>query len=124
MKNQNELENELRSSTRRYLCYKHEGAKALIRLSNTIQQIQETGLITETRILEIIDEVLSEPPDFKDPQNLAATIAVNLMKFQHVAKTKITAIEIDSKTYVDSEYPSWSVNILLDNINDGSTSLP
>jgi|GEM_PF-3006412 len=118
MKKQNELENELRSSTRRYLCYEHDGAKALIRLSNTIQQIKETGLLTETRTLEIIDEILSEPPGFKDPQDLEATIAVKLMKFQHAAKRKITAVEINSKTYVETEYPSWSVNILLGNVEE------
>lgn len=118
MKKQNELENELRSSTRHYLCYEHEGAKALILLSNTIQQIKETGLLTESRILEIIDKVLSEPPGFKDPQNLGATIAVKLMKFQHAAKRKITAVEINSETYVETEYPSWSVGILLGDKED------
>jgi len=118
MKKENELKNELRSSTRRYLCYEHEGARALIRLSNTIQQIKETGLLTETQLLETLDEVLSEPPGLKDPQDLEATIAVKLMKFQHAAKRIITAIEINSKTNIETKYPIWSVNILLGNEED------
>ena len=114
MKTQNELENELRSSTRCYLCYEHEGAKALVQLSNVIQQVKEKGLLTESRILEVINEVLSEPPGFKDPQDLAATISVKLMKFQHATKRKINAVEIISKTYDETQYPSWSVKIMLE----------
>lgn len=125
MKKQNEAENELKSSTRRYLCYEHEGAKALVQLSDAIQQIKEKGILTENRILEIINEIHSEPPGFKDPQDLATTIAVKLMKFQHATKRKINAVEIISKTYVETQYPSWSVNIMLENDEESeSESFP
>lgn len=124
MKKQHEAENDLRSSARRYLCYEHEGGKALMQLFNAIQPIKEKDLLTESRIVEIINEVFSEPPGFKDPQDLAATIAVKLMKFQHAIKRKINAVEITSEAYSEIQYPSWSVNIILDKEETESKTLP
>ncbi|MCX5864466.1 MAG: hypothetical protein NTW42_05280 [Deltaproteobacteria bacterium] len=116
MKNRTKIETLLRNATRHYLCYEHLGAKAIIDLCNTVQEAK--GEITEEGIIEIMNEALSESPGFKDPQDLEARIAVNLMKFQHQSQRIIEKVEINSKSYHGSEFPSWSITVKIKEQNE------
>jgi len=103
----------LATSTRRFLCYEHEGAKALLELSNAIQRAKEHGGLSEGDIVEIMNEVMATPPGYKDPQDLASVISTKLMKFQHSAEREIVNVEIVSKKHSASKYPYWVVDVTL-----------
>lgn len=88
----NEVEVSIRKAIRHFMCNQHEGGKAFLELFAAL----ETVSLDRENVRKILDDELSQPPGYKDPQLLEAEVAVKLMRFQHAVNNQIEKVEIHS----------------------------
>jgi hypothetical protein len=101
----------VKEKTRQYLCNQHEGPKALLEL---FQTLRKADALSQEQLREAMDEAFATRPGLRDRQDLEASLAVSLMRFQHEIGRKIVEVEATPTHHDQDGLPAWNVNVHLD----------